>query len=184
MPAPESLSTERLTLRRPRPADAEVIFRRYASDPRVTRFMAWPTHRSLADTEGFLAFSDAGWERWGAAAYLIIRSEDSLLLGGTGLDFESPVRAETGYVLAHDAWGRGYATEALLAMVALGESLGVQELTAGCHPENARSVHVLEKGGFHLVERRARTSGFPNLEPAMTQDVLAFTRTLRRPDHG
>jgi len=35
--APESFTTRRLRLRRPTPADAEAVFRRYASDPAVTR---------------------------------------------------------------------------------------------------------------------------------------------------
>jgi len=33
------------------------------------------------------------------------------LLGSTGLEFETTTRAQTGYVLATDAWGRGYATK-------------------------------------------------------------------------
>ena len=39
---PERLDTERLVLRRPRPADAQAIFARYSSDPEVTRLLGWP----------------------------------------------------------------------------------------------------------------------------------------------
>ena len=38
----EPVETERLVLRRPTAADAPAIFARYASDPEVTRYMAWP----------------------------------------------------------------------------------------------------------------------------------------------
>lgn len=171
-----ALHTQRLTLRRPIAADAESIFTRYASDPRVTRFMAWPTHRSIEDTRGFLQFCDAQWSESPAGGYLIIRTADNLLLGGTGLEFETSTRAETGYVLAQDAWGQGYATEALAAMVNLARSLGVLALSAGVHPEHGASIRVLEKGGFGLGERRPRTAGFPNLEPRMTQDLLVYWR--------
>lgn len=170
------LHTARLTLRRPVAADAEAIFGRYASDPAVTRFMAWPTHHSVADTRGFLKFCDAQWERGPAGSFLIVRTADGLMLGSTGLECETPDRAETGYVLARDAWGQGYATEALMAMVDLARLLGVRELHAGVHPDHRASIRVLEKGGFHLVERRPRATGFPNLEPGLTQDLLVYGR--------
>ena len=35
-----------------------------------------------------------------------------LLLGATGLELKDEGEAVTGYVLAKDAWGKGYATEA------------------------------------------------------------------------
>src|SRR5436309_2770420 len=52
-----------------------------------------------------------------AAPYVIRARADGTLLGGTGLAFVTPYRASTGYVLAKAAWGKGYATEALRAMV-------------------------------------------------------------------
>lgn len=178
MKAAERIRTERLILRRPLATDAEAIFVRYASDPAVTRFLAWPTHRSREDTRAFLAFSDVLWEKGPAGAYLIVDRETDLLLGSTGLECDAGGEAVTGYVLARDAWGRGYATEALMAMVDLGTTLGVRALTAGCHPEHRASQRVLEKGGFELRERRSRTSGFPNLEPGMTQDLCLYARTM------
>lgn len=171
------IETPRLLLRRPRPEDADAIFSQYASDSRVTRYMAWPTHRSIEDTLAFLAHCETQWLAGPAGPYQIVRRSDGRLIGGTGLDFESPARAETGYVLAVEAWGQGYATEALGAMVALAARLGVQQLTAGCHPEHAASIRVLEKQGFRLVERVARSSGFPNLGPGHTQDRLQYLRT-------
>jgi RimJ/RimL family protein N-acetyltransferase len=36
-------------LRRPTLADAGAIFYRYASDPVVTRYLSWPTHRSRTE---------------------------------------------------------------------------------------------------------------------------------------
>jgi hypothetical protein len=112
---PVQIETVRLVLVRPQAADAASIFERYASDPDVTRFLGWPRHQSVADTETFLRFSAEEWERWPAGPYLIRSRDDGRLLGGTGLGFEAPQHAATGYVLAKDAWGKGYATEALAA---------------------------------------------------------------------
>jgi RimJ/RimL family protein N-acetyltransferase len=52
------------------------------------------------------------------------------LLGGTGLAFETATVAATGYVLARDALGNGYATEALAAIVVVARDLGVERLYA------------------------------------------------------
>lgn len=176
MPYHAEIETPRLLIRRPEAGDAEAIFLAYASDPMVTRYMAWPTHRSVEDTRAFLTYCDTQWTEWPASAYQIIRRVDGRLIGGTGLDFASPTDAETGYVLAVEAWGQGYASEALGAMVALAKQLGVSRLTAGCHPEHTASIRVLEKQGFRLVERVARNSGFPNLEAEATQDRLNYLR--------
>lgn len=164
----EHIETARLVLRKPTIDDAEAIFVRYASDPLVTKYLSWPRHRSLHDTRHFLAFSDAEWQQWPVGPYLVHSLADRHLLGGTGLHFESPTVAETGYVFARDAWGQGFATECLRAVIEVARSAGVQMLTAGCHPENAASRRVLEKCGFTM--RRPGLCLFPNLtsEPQHT----------------
>lgn len=174
--APEEIETARLRLVRPRPADAREVFERYAGDADVTRYLGWPRHRSVADTEAFLAFSDEQWARWPAGPYLIRSRDDNRLLGSTGLGFESPDRASTGYVLAKDAWGRGYATEALRAMVSLAAELGVATLYAICHPDHRASRHVLEKCGFTRSACDAPHAEFPNHASGGRQAILCYAR--------
>jgi RimJ/RimL family protein N-acetyltransferase len=175
--APTRIETTRLVLRPPEPADVQEIFDRYASDPDVTRYLGWPRHRSLADTQAFIGFSAAEWERWPAGPYLIRSRDDDRLLGGTGLGFERETIASTGYVLATDAWGRGYATEALAAMVELAGAIGVTRLYALCHPDHRASQRVLEKCGFVRDAGWSRPSEFPNLAPGVMQDVVCYART-------
>ncbi len=74
-----------------------------SSDPEVTRFVGWPRHETVDTTRAFVSFSDADWARWSAGPYLVFSREEGALLGGTGLLFETPYRAATGYVLAKDA---------------------------------------------------------------------------------
>jgi RimJ/RimL family protein N-acetyltransferase len=174
MKAPERIDTTRLVLRRPRMTDADDIFARYAADAEVLKFVGWPRHRTIDDTRAFLQFSDAEWDRWPAGPYLIMSAADGRLLGGTGLGFEAPDRALTGYVFAKDAWGHGYATESLRAMVDLAQSLGVTRLFALCHPDHRASIHVLEKCAF-VREAILRAHGeFPNLEPGVRADTLRY----------
>ena len=176
MKGPETIETARLRLRKPRLDDAQAIFSRYANDPDVTAHVGWPRHRSVDDTRGFLSFAEAEWERWPAGAYLVERRADGVLIGGTGLSFETPHRAMTGYVFARDAWGHGYATESLGAMVDLARRCGVQRLYALCHTDHAPSYHVLEKCGFAREGIWRRHSVFPNLAPDDPADVFCYAR--------
>ena len=175
MKAPERIETNRLVLRKPTLADAEAVFARYASDPDVTKFMGWQRHESVEETRAFLAFSDAEWERWPAGPYLIEAAADGSLLGSTGLSFQAPTIAVTGYVLAKDAWGFGYATEALSAVVTVAMDVGVHQLSATCHPENLASVRVLEKCGF-VQEKLPGLAEFPNLSPGQALGRLLYLK--------
>ena len=168
------LETSRLRLRTPQAADAPAIFARYASDPRVTRYLGWPTHRTVADTEAFLAFSAAEWARWPLGPLLIESLADGRLLGSTGLGFDTPRQASTGYVLAYDAWGFGYATEALTAVRDRAADLALERVYALCHPAHRASARVLEKCGFLSEGRLPGFAQFPNLAPGVQADVLCY----------
>jgi ribosomal-protein-alanine N-acetyltransferase len=178
MNAPAQIETARLVLTTPVMSDAAAIFERYASDAEVTRFVGWPRHRSVVDTEQFLEFSASEWRRWPAGPYLVSSRADGRLLGSTGLAFEAPGHALTGYVLSRDAWGFGYATEALRAMIDVARGIGVVRLSALCHPQHHPSSHVLEKCGFTRDTSQARQAEFPNLAPGVIQDVNCFVITL------
>lgn len=174
MKGPERLETDRLVLRRPALADAQSVFARYAADVEVTKYVGWPRHRSIEDTRAFLRFSDSEWSRWPAGPYLIESRVGQRLLGSTGFGFESPSIAMTGYVLAKDSWGRGYATEVLMAIVGIARELKIVGLFALCHPENTASIRVLEKCGFRFEERLAHFLEFPNLNLGKREDCLQY----------
>jgi len=83
----------------------------------------------------------------------------------------------TGYVLARDAWGNGYATEVLSAMVDLARGLGFERLTAECHHQHQASWRVLEKCGF-MRDNGMRQTKFPNLLPGVQQAAFSYTKRL------
>ena len=145
----------------------------------MTRYLGWPTHRTITDTEGFLGFCESEWARWSAGPLLIESRADGLLIGSTGLGFETPAQASTGYVLAHDAWGLGYATEALTAVRDWAAQLGVERVYALCHPAHRASARVLEKCGFLCEGTLRGYAEFPNLAPGARGDVLCYA--MRHP---
>jgi RimJ/RimL family protein N-acetyltransferase len=96
------------------------------------------------------------------------------LLGSTGLAFESPWLASTGYVLARESWGKGLASEALSAVVTLAQAHGVRSLYALCHASHAASRRVLEKNSFLIDAAGARRAVFPNFQSDEPQDVCCY----------
>lgn len=173
---PLRYDTERLRLVRPRPVDVDEIFARYASDPAVTRYLGWPRHRTVEDTRGFLAWSDDQWARYQTGPYLIRARADDRLLGSTGFTFDDDGSAMTGYVLARDSWGQGFATEALMGVIEIAATLRVHGLYAFCHPDHAASIRVLEKCRFVRDDSAVTTMTFPNLEGAVDVDVRCYRR--------
>jgi RimJ/RimL family protein N-acetyltransferase len=66
--------------------------------------------------------------------------------------------AEVGYTFAREHWGRGYATEALAALIEyLYQGLGVTRVFGMLHPDNTASAMVLERCGL-LFEGHTRSS--------------------------
>ena len=94
--------------------------------------------------------------------------------------------AETGYVLARDAWGKGYATEIIQAVVdAALRCSHIHELAAQCHADHVVSRHLLEKAGFVLqLEQHSSKAVFPNIGTDEPQPILCYVRQLNRSDAG
>ena len=96
----------------------------------------------------FLQFSEAEWARWPTGPYPLSRVKTAACWAAPDWAFSNRLqRAATGYVFAQDAWGQGYATESLWAVVEIARKTGVVRLSAllvipGIQPR------VLEKCGF------------------------------------
>ena len=142
----------------------------------VTRYLSWPTHTSIDDTRAFLRLSDQGWAEGNNVPYLIERLEDGLLLGSTGLMADADDCFNTGYVLARDAWGQGYATESLAAMLDLAFSQpAVTRVYALCDVEHRASARVMQKCGMQLEGLRPAHLVLPNLSPH-PRDMLCHAK--------
>lgn len=66
---------------------------------------------------------------------------------GAPQEVDGVEETEIGYGLVREAWGWGFATEAVKAMVAAAEAEGVR-IRASVEPTNAASLKVLAKAGF------------------------------------
>ena len=142
-----TLETERLILRKMTLDDAEAVFA-YASDPEVTRYVIWDTHRAIEDSKRFLHTVVERYENAEAADWGIVYKGNGRFIGGCGIvQWNSDhARAEMGYVLSREHWGRGLIPEAVRAMITFGfERMSLNRIEARCMTENVASARVMEK---------------------------------------
>ncbi len=157
------LETERLTLRAPRLEDAKAVAV-LANDRRIAENTARIPHPyRLADAEDFIAKVERGQSE----AVFVITLRDGTLIGASGVTGLDRQNAEIGYWLGVNHWGRGYATEALRAVIDCAfTDLNHESLQAGARVTNPASRRVLEKCGFQwtgvgLYRIRALSSSAP-----------------------
>ena len=148
MKPPETFVTDRLRLRLPALSDADAIFNTYATDPEVTRYMIWQPHKSIEETNSFLARCAEGWLMRNEFPWAITLKESGELIGMLGLRIRE-FKADVGYCLARKFWGKGFAAEAATAIVnwALAQPQ-IFRVWAMCDVDNLASARVLEKVGM------------------------------------
>jgi len=147
---PTQITTNRLLLQRLKREDAEEIFTVYASHPEATKFMAWPTHQSIADTHSFLDYAEKAWDEGQSCTYAIRTGSGHPLVGSIGAQ-NVDGKIMFGYTIGANYWNKGYATEACKALVdRLRLQRGVYRIHTFVDAENVASARVLEKAG--LVE--------------------------------
>lgn len=148
-PFPE-LETSRLKLRAIHSGDLDNLFE-ILCDPDVAKFDYFRPVKTKEDALKFIKryqdeLDDQEEITWG-----IIHKETNELIGTCCLgDFDNGARrTEIGYDIKQKEWGKGYATEAVKAVVAYGfNSMNLNRIEAQITPGNDGSVRVLEKLGF------------------------------------
>lgn len=151
------LSTERLHLRPLGAADAPALFAIHA-DPEFARFWSSTPWTEMAQAEALIAQDQRDLERGEHVRLGIERRDDGALLGSCTLFkiHAANRRAETGYGLAPAVWGRGYAREAMQALLGWGfapDGLNLHRVEADIDPDNLASAKLLERLGFQLEGR-------------------------------
>jgi len=150
-PGAPVLETERLVLRELTLDDARAVAER-AGDKRVARYLiAVPTPYPITLATRWIAGRIAWWSQGRGVTLAIARSDAPAdLLGTVSLRrFVRDRRAELGYWLGADAWGKGYATEAAGALVDFGfGEMALARIYAHVLEGNAASCRVLDKLGM------------------------------------
>ena len=161
------LETTDLILRPMRMKDASDIFS-YASDREVSRYVLWEPHRSISDTRAYIRYVRSLYRRGFPSSWAVVCRNSGHVIGSIGFMGYSSVHctAEIGYSFSRLFWNRGYATQALRAVIISAfESIpGMNRLEAQHDTRNPASGRVMTKCGMQqegiLRERLYNKSEF------------------------
>jgi RimJ/RimL family protein N-acetyltransferase len=155
----DQIVIERLMLRDLRPDDADAMFA-YRSDPEVARYQGWPRD-SVDEVRAFIAdfamnepYAPGTWRQ-----FAIVLRSTGRMIGDCGVHVppDEPEQAMFGITLATAFQRRGYASEALRALLRLAfDTLGKHRVYASIDPRNAASLALFARAGFrkeaHFLE--------------------------------
>lgn len=146
-----TIETPRLYLRRFIADDAPAMYRNWASDPEVTKYLTWPAHTSEAVTRGVLEswlreYENSRYYHWAIVLKEIGQPIGSLIALCADDRIAS---AHIGYCLGKNWWHKGIMTEALWAVMGyLFEHVGMNRIDSRHDPHNPHSGAVMRKCGM------------------------------------
>jgi RimJ/RimL family protein N-acetyltransferase len=172
------LQTERLILRPFSEQDAPRV-RVLAGDFEVAKMCRTIPHPyPEGEAEAWIG-NHAGWRQRGSA-YPFAIELGGALVGSVGFGHAGDGEFDLGYWLGCAYWGRGYATEAVRAVLAFAfDEVGLAYVRARFITENRASGRVLGKVGFLATERQRKFHPVQGVEVELTHAVLPQNAFLR-----
>jgi ribosomal-protein-alanine N-acetyltransferase len=142
--------SERLLFRKILMSDAKDILLIRSNDD-VMRFMDVIRFESIVDAEKMVQSVEESYIKETGINWAIVEKHSNSFIGYFGFFRIIPehCRAEIGYALKPDYWGKGYMYETINKMVRFGfDNIKLHSIEANVNPDNEKSKKVLEKIGF------------------------------------
>jgi len=158
------IETDRTVLRRFTTDDAEYMFKNWAGDDAVTKYLTWPTHSGADESRRVIRMWE---EKYGSPDNyqwcIELKSTKEAIGSISAVDVNEKLNAvEIGYCIGREFWGRGITTEALGALIEFFfEKVKVNRIAAKHDLNNPASGRVMQKCGL-IKEGTLRQAGFNN----------------------
>lgn len=146
----QTIETPRLILRKARMEDAEPMFRNWANDAEVTKFLTWPAHGSIEVSERVLASWVDCYQKDDYYQWMIVLKEINEPIGSIMASTVGRAKcAHIGYCIGKTWWHQGIMTETLNAVMDfLFDEVGYHRVEAMHDPNNPHSGGVMKKCGM------------------------------------
>ena len=146
------LETERLILRRFVLEDADAMYRNWASDVEVTKYLTWPAHDSVDVTAAVLqewiaAYAGKDFYQWA----IVPKDNEGQPIGSIGAESldEDASAVHIGYCIGQNWWHKGITSEALKAVMGFFfDEAGFNRVEARHDTRNPHSGMVMQKCGM------------------------------------
>ena len=147
------ITTDRLTLRAFKQSDAGDMFKNWANDSEVTRFLTWPPHEHVDVTKEILSIWCGQYEYDNVYNWAIELNDEKEVIGGISVvaTSENDLSCEIGYCISRNHWGKGIVTEAFKAVINfLFSEVGMNRIVARHDTNNPASGRVMQKSGLNF----------------------------------
>lgn len=146
-----TFETDRLILRKFEIGDAQQMYNNYCSNDNVTQFLSWNTHKSVDDTKEYVKnFVLPRYESENPFIWAVVYKENNEVIGSFDickLDVAHK-RAEFGWVLSENYWGKRIMPEAAKLVLDYMFSLDLVRIQAYHYIGNSKSGKAMQKLGM------------------------------------
>lgn len=159
-----TLETKRLILRRFTMADIPAMYRNWACEDEVTKYLTWPTHTNQNVTKSVLTDWIAQYANNDFYNWAIELKELNEVIGNISVVSyrTETLSANLGYSIGTRWWGQEIMPEAAMALLKfLFEEVGFNRIAADHDSNNPKSGRVMQKIGM-TYEGTLRKAGFNN----------------------
>ena len=148
----QRIETERLVLRRFTVNDAGSMYRNWASDPEVTRYLTWPAHAGIEVSRAVLedwvtSYAQKNYYQWA----ITLKDNETDPIGNiaaVGMNDDISM-VHIGYCLGREWWHQGIMSEALKAVIGFFfNTVGANRIESRHDTRNPHSGMVMKKCGM------------------------------------
>lgn len=141
--------------------DVDLLLAIYGN-PDVVRYVGEGMPLDRSDCERWVEVTLHNYSQRGYGMFALIERESEANIGFCGLVHPSGLaEPEIKYALHPHQWGKGFATEAVMGLLAFAEGIGIKKVIATVHPGNESSKRVLIKAGMMQCPDLPQSSGDP-----------------------
>ncbi|MGY3724505.1 aspartyl-tRNA(Asn)/glutamyl-tRNA(Gln) amidotransferase subunit C/ribosomal-protein-alanine N-acetyltransferase [Granulicatella balaenopterae] len=173
----KSLSSQRILLRPFIIEDTKASYENWTSDALMTKYLRWPAHVSMNETENILRswinqYSDENFFQWA----IIVKATGEVIGTISSVDTNLSERTvELGYCIGSKWWHKGYTTEAgKLVCDYLLTECGFEKLIIHHDSQNPASGKVAQKLEFNYLGRKLQAGR--NNQGIVDEDCYELTK--------
>jgi ribosomal-protein-alanine N-acetyltransferase len=144
------LESERLIFREFKSSDVQDLFLIRSNDD-VMNYMDSYKHKTLKDSEKLISEVHKSFKEQTGLNWAIIEKSTNEFIGYFGFwrIIKEHCRAEIGFALKPEFWGKGYMKETMNSLIEFGfKNLQIHSIEANVNPENKKSIQLLETLNF------------------------------------
>jgi len=146
-----ALETKRLILRRFTLDDADSMFKNWANDNEVTKFLTWPTHSDVSVSKAVIGSWLELYQKPEHYSWAMVLKEINEPIGSIAAveQCDNIKMVHIGYCIGRKWWNKGLTSEALAELIRFFfEEVGVNRIESRHDPRNPSSGKVMLKCGL------------------------------------